>query len=351
MTLTTVAGQIAAETLRPGSPTVQWPPVPDLAGALVLGVLRQIEAANTLPADTLAARQQDQLERLTDFAHKSTQHYRNVLAQAARGKVNRSDFWSFWRTIPTVSTADLNKNRLRFTAGKLPKQHGAVTARRVGMPDGSTLRLKTTPIPDLIEKTIQITMMRACGWEFDGKLAMSGDAKIASPRISPHWGMPFKTGPMLRMPADASAAVWRERLGAFRPDYLVLPASKFALLRPLLEGADRPDGLKEVLVVGAASHEITEVEGLRVRRFVTLTGVGAIAAERPDGGEYQLQPAATLCELLAAGGEPVAPGVAGRVVLTPLHNFAMPILRLDLGITATQTSAPGAPGPATIAFS
>jgi phenylacetate-CoA ligase len=38
-----------------------------------------------------------------------------------------------------------------------------------------------------------------------------------------------------------------------------------------------------------------------------------------------------LVEVLDDSGAPCAPGQAGRVVVTPLHNFAMPLLRYELG--------------------
>jgi phenylacetate-CoA ligase len=38
-----------------------------------------------------------------------------------------------------------------------------------------------------------------------------------------------------------------------------------------------------------------------------------------------------LLEVLDAAGAPCAPGEVGRVVVTPLHNFAMPLVRYDIG--------------------
>lgn len=36
-------------------------------------------------------------------------------------------------------------------------------------------------------------------------------------------------------------------------------------------------------------------------------------------------------EILDAAGQPCAPGQVGRVVITPLHNFAMPMIRYEIG--------------------
>ena len=38
-----------------------------------------------------------------------------------------------------------------------------------------------------------------------------------------------------------------------------------------------------------------------------------------------------LVEVIDAAGQPCAPGQVGRVVVTPLFNYAMPLLRYELG--------------------
>ena len=58
---------------------------------------------------------------------------------------------------------------------------------------------------------------------------------------------------------------------------------------------------------------------------------GPIAAQCPEYGSYHVHDETVLLELLDEEGGPVAPGTPGRVVVTVLHNFAMPLLRYELG--------------------
>ena len=44
--------------------------------------------------------------------------------------------------------------------------------------------------------------------------------------------------------------------------------------------------------------------------------------------------------MLDDSGRPCAAGVTGNVVLTPLHNFAMPLLRYEIGDLATVGAGP-----------
>ena len=49
---------------------------------------------------------------------------------------------------------------------------------------------------------------------------------------------------------------------------------------------------------------------------------------------------AAVVEVLRADGSPALPGEIGRVVITPLYNYAMPLIRYELGDLAELGSTP-----------
>ena len=59
--------------------------------------------------------------------------------------------------------------------------------------------------------------------------------------------------------------------------------------------------------------------------------VGYIALQCPDHPHYHEQSENVLVEILDAEGKPCGTGESGRVVLTDLHNFAMLLIRYDIG--------------------
>ena len=59
--------------------------------------------------------------------------------------------------------------------------------------------------------------------------------------------------------------------------------------------------------------------------------VGYIALECPAGDTYHVQSENVLVEVLDDEGRHCQPGQVGRVVVTALHNFALPLLRYDIG--------------------
>lgn len=349
--MTTEAGYITTERLRPGSPTVQWPPVPDPYSAIALALLKQLETAHGLPAEDVLARQQSQLTQLITVAARSAPYYRNVLGGLAGQKLSGANFHDIWRAIPVVTAAEVQNNRLQFSVAELPREHGGIVVSRVALPDGTMVRLKSTLFPNLIGRVVQLAMMRAYGWDLGARLMQMGRASGTAPSEEAHWGLPLRTGPALRMPGGAPAALWAERLAAFRPNYMAIGADEFARLHPAFESDGLPDELDEILVIGSTAHRAKDLATATVRRQLIVPGFGAVAVERPDGRGFWLQPAATFCEVLDAEGRPAARGAEGRLVATSLHNFAMPVLRLDLGLRATLISDPEGTAPATLSLS
>jgi phenylacetate-CoA ligase len=68
--------------------------------------------------------------------------------------------------------------------------------------------------------------------------------------------------------------------------------------------------------------------------------VGHIAAQCRQCGEYHISAESVLLEVLRDDGTPAVAGEVGRVVVTPLYNFAMPLVRYELGDLAVVGSKP-----------
>ena len=84
----------------------------------------------------------------------------------------------------------------------------------------------------------------------------------------------------------------------------------------------------------------------RVIDSYDLTEAGVIACECPAGG-YHAQSEIAMVEVLNPEGRPAAPGERGRVVVTPLYQYAMPLIRYETGDEAI-TGEPCACGRAAL---
>jgi phenylacetate-CoA ligase len=122
-----------------------------------------------------------------------------------------------------------------------------------------------------------------------------------------------------------------------RADYLLTyPSNLSELVRRSLQLGIRLPELREARTLGEAlSPETRELcrSGWRVpvTDVYSAEETGYIALQCPQHEHYHVQSESALVEILGDGGEPCAPGEIGRVVVTTLHNFAMPLIRYELG--------------------
>lgn len=154
----------------------------------------------------------------------------------------------------------------------------------------------------------------------------------------------FTTGPWigasLLVPVERRIEWLREEA----PDYLMSLAESLEFLA-LAAGDMRPAGTIEAVI--AISEQLTP--GMRdfiERRFDApvhqnygLNEIGIVAA-RCGSGRYHVHTEHCLVEIVDDKGRACPPGRTGRIVVTALTNFAMPLLRYDTGDLAEPVSGP-----------
>jgi len=132
----------------------------------------------------------------------------------------------------------------------------------------------------------------------------------------------------------AEQADWLQRVN---PGYIQgYPSAMRALANHLADNGHRLANLREVCTFG----EILEPEcraacdaawHVPVVDVYSSQEVGYIALQCQAHAHYHVQAEHLFVEVLDEGGNPCAPGQVGRVVISTLHNFAMPLLRYDIG--------------------
>jgi phenylacetate-CoA ligase len=78
-------------------------------------------------------------------------------------------------------------------------------------------------------------------------------------------------------------------------------------------------------------HLCREFLGHAPRDVYELAEVGAVALQCPQSSVYHVQTEAALLEVLDEDGRGCPKGATGRLVVTPLYNLAMPLIRYDTG--------------------
>ena len=160
-------------------------------------------------------------------------------------------------------------------------------------------------------------------------------------------GALYETGPQTVLDRRAELADQVEWLRREAPAYLVgSPADVLALARAFEARQSTLPSLKGVQVLGgslgAALRDACRAAwGAPVVHIYRAEEVGPLAVQCPEHEHLHIQCEQTLVEVLDARGKPCGPGEIGRVIATPLNNFAMPLIRYDVGDDAEV----GAPCP------
>ena len=157
----------------------------------------------------------------------------------------------------------------------------------------------------------------------------------------PRWGdtgtFPFRTGPSALLAIGASIAQQAEWLVRQDPDYLVTyPSNLRYLAAHCRERGIALPHLEHVTTIGEVlgaetRDEVRRAWDVPVLDIYSAQEVGAIALQCPAGERYHVQSERLLLEVIDERGAPCGPGQVGRVLVTPLYNYAMPLLRYELG--------------------
>ena len=156
-----------------------------------------------------------------------------------------------------------------------------------------------------------------------------------------NWGPPvalaFPSGPAHALSIATTARQQAEWLGRIQPHYLLtFPSLLPDLARECASQNVVLERLRHVRTV--AEYVDPDVRtlcrkawGVPVHDMYSAQEVGYIGLQCPAEEQYHLQSESVFVDVLRENGDPCAPGEVGRVVVTPLHNFAMPLIRYALG--------------------
>ena len=155
-----------------------------------------------------------------------------------------------------------------------------------------------------------------------------------------YWGSSrraFDTGPSVSLNINCTAEQQMDWLHRENPDYLLShPTNLMRLARLSLENGIELPKLKDIQTLSEILRpEVREIcleaWGAPIKDNYSGREVGYIALQCPEHEHYHVQSEGVLVEVLDDDGRPCGPGEVGRVLVTPLHNFAMPFLRYEVG--------------------
>ena len=334
---------------RPPSPQVPnsacagivWPAVPTYKDRLMLALAHQLQHTQWWPPELLARMQMRQLRALSMHAAQTVPFYRDRLDAVVGG--GEDDLtWQAWRRIPVLRRSDIQASGPALVSGAHPGDHGGISDVETSGSTGRPISVKRNSVSALYFRASSLRYHLWHRRDFSGRvaglLALSGthaEEKLAGRTLN--WLPGYASGPMQQFDITRPFNEQFEWLIKQDPDYLlVAPSVLRAVLERCRDTGARLPRLRQVSTLNetldAEVRDLCdEVWGVPLSDAYSAEEVGMIAYQCPDHPCYHVQAESLLVEVLDKDGRPCRQGAAGRVVLTDLHNFTMPLIRYEIG--------------------
>ncbi|MCK5795066.1 MAG: phenylacetate--CoA ligase family protein, partial [Anaerolineales bacterium] len=324
---------------------IDWPPITNSRAAAHLAMQYQLEQTQWLEIEEIRNRQLQQLNLLWHYACRNVPYYHQRL-QLLPFNEQEPLTWDHWRHIPLLTRDDIQTAKDSLLSRNLPAKHGKPFKTQTS---GSTAKPLTVWHSVLTTFFWRAFTLREHFWhqrDFAGKLAAIRFINNEKAR-APHglqlegWGastdIVLKTGSAcfldIKTPLEQQAA-WLVRE---QPMFLLsYPTNILALVNYFKNSGEKLDKLQEVRTFGetvtAETRELCkEVWGVELTDMYSTREVGYIALQCREQRQYHVQAENVLVEILRDDGSLCKPGEIGKVVVTPLHNYASPLIRYDIG--------------------
>lgn len=325
-------------------PDIVWPAAVSPRGMATLSLLYQLERTHWWPADRLRDFQQAQLKSLLRHAAAHVPFYHGRFGKLA--DATGEAFWKQWQAMPLLSREEVQSAGEDLLSRAIPEGHGELSEIFTSGSTGKPIRAVRTELWQLMWSAVTVREHLWHGRDLSGKLAAireSGAGKATYPEGQrfEHWGFStgeiFKTGPCVSLNIVTPIDDQLKWLGREAPDYLLThPTMLDRLVRRGVEVGFQPTRLRQVLtiseILAPGLRELCRREwGVPIIDTYSTREAGYLALQCPAADHYHLQSESVLVEILDSAGYACAPGEIGRVVVTPLHNLAMPLVRYDVG--------------------
>lgn len=294
--------------------------------------LRRLRKNLRLPGPALEEIQRARLRRLLDHAYRNVVYYRELFDAAGVAPEEIRGVEELGRIPPTSKLNLQAQPQERIIARGLDPQRlkEDVTSGSTGIP----LHVYFTEEDYLIRSLTFIRTFMESGYRLWDRQALVCDTRFISSRR--YWfqglGLFRKTYIPVQLDLDEQIALLRSS----RPDYIHGYARSLGeIARRMVEKDVRDVSPKMVCtgaeMVGAGTREvINRAFGVEMVDTYATIESGLIAWECVAHRGYHINIDNVVLEFVDDGG-PVPPGRPGRVLVTNLHSYAMPIIRYELG--------------------
>jgi phenylacetate-CoA ligase len=340
-----------------------WPAIPSPPAAALLAILHQLQQTEYFSEAELQEARRPQLIGLIGHASRHSPFWKGRFDAAgitalieSEHPIDSAEWSERWLSLPIITRPELQELGAELVIRDLPKGHGHISEIVTSGSSGRPVRISRSTLDHLYWQAFQL---RAHAWrerDLSGTfLSILRDEQRPASNQGIHmrrmvdWGAPvstvWPTGLSVLLDYRASAADLIAAIREVSPDYIcTFPSLLLEILRVARDEELAMPRVREVITVSEACPQelrdlCREVLGAELSSTYSAAECGGIAAQCMEGN-WHAQSERMVVEILGDNDRPCEAGMTGRVILTPLHNFAMPLFRYEIGDLATVGSEP-----------
>ena len=319
-----------------------------------LDLLARLEESEWWDGDRIERAQLRRLGELLRHAHATVPIHRQRLEGAGFDPRQPLDS-TRWQAVPVLTRRDLQDAGMALLSRAIPERFGRRSLFQSSGSTGEPVKVVRTQLETLYWRALTLRDHRWHHRDLGATLCViralprnkeGADREIHRKGWGPAGEASGSLGDFAMIPLATDVSRQAEWLVKHDPSYLLTyPSNALALVDELRKRGLSMPRLRELRTIGETltapiAERVRAAWNVPVVDLYSSEEVGLIALQCPSGsGLYHVQAESVKIEILDDAGRPCVPGETGRVVATSLHNFAMPLIRYDLGDYA-EASAP-----------
>lgn len=301
---------------------------------------RELEESQWWPRDKILELQNERLRKLINYAYERVPYYRRIFDKRALkpGDIERAQDLV---KLPVLTKRLIRDNFDDITAQGFPSQE--VISTSTGGATGETLKFYSTK--DTSRNWGSAAARRIQGWA--GYEA--GDKVIEFRVLPPYRSRKRRLGEAItrffgrilvidtREMSPERLLLLARKLEAFKPAFIRGYPSAIYLLARLMEREGKPRlRPRAIIPFGEQLYDyqrelFTKVFRCEIYNWYSAHEASTMTGECSEHSGYHITAENHIIEIVDDEGKPVPVGGEGRILVTNLHNYAMPFIRYDIG--------------------